>query len=365
MKILHLCGYSGNLGDYVRVRKIHEYLVSRGHAAAMLNMVKERYPLRKLLARPDIVKMFLTEKIRLKNMQIVKNILRAKLAAEILDKKLHAFKPDLVLCEGIFWAYVATRAINVEVPIIVDVHSVMSAELEGWNDQEVVDQAKAFEREVFHRSSEVIVISNLMREYLAETYKVGSEKLHVIPNGSDPRNRIARYNEPIRAIYAGNFSHWENVDSFLDMAKLDQGYAYYIAGNGPLRPHVLKRARSMRVNYLGYLGYEQSIAALADMTVGIAPAVRSKNIEMAYPIKVFDYLSCGLPVITPNYGEWSRLVMQSNCGLVTDESSGESFVACLRSLDKSIWSEMSANGVRLVRDRFNWELLLCELDRII
>ncbi len=367
MKILHLSRFSGNLGDFVRIRKIYDYLRSRGHVVETLNIPSERYPRRRLFVRPDLVKMIFVGKMSSMKTQVLKNRVRVKLAVEVLAEQLRSCKPDLILFEGFFSAYLATRVRKDEIPIITDVHSVASAELEGWADQEVVEQFGDFEREALCSSSEVIVISNLMKAYLAETYSIRDRKLHVIPNGSDPRRHTAVYSEPIKAIYAGAFNFWENIDSYLDLARLGGNYLYYLAGDGPLKAHILKRIHGEpgRVNYLGYLGYEESIATLTKMTVGIAPAVRSKNIEMAYPVKVFDYLSCGLPVITPNYGEWSRVIAEHKCGFVTEDSTAQRFFECLHQLDKSLWLEMSANGIRVIRDRFNWQLILSELDEVI
>jgi glycosyltransferase involved in cell wall biosynthesis len=188
----------------------------------------------------------------------------------------------------------------------------------------------------------------------------------VIPNGSDIRLRISRYDEPLKVIYGGNFVYYENIDSYLDLARINRTCAFYLAGGGPMKEHLLTRVRNekIRVEYLGYLSYDECIDTFASMNIGIMPAAKTVNIEIAYPIKVFDYMSCGLPVITPDFGEWAKVVSRNKCGMVTRTSSAEEFDACLRSLNREMWQEMSANAVRVIREQFNWSILLRELDAI-
>jgi glycosyltransferase involved in cell wall biosynthesis len=371
MTILHLCHFSGNLGDYIRIRKIHDYLQSRGNDIHLLNLVATRYSSKKVLCRPDVVKAIIVRKMHLDETEVIRERLRLKLAVEALRKRIDCLRPHLILCEGIFSALVAIHAVEDRIPVITDVHSIVSAEYEGDTLGKPLEGKAEYlrrsESDVFRHSIRIIVISELMKKYVTDTHNVNSAKIHVIPNGSEFRSQVAQYRQPLRVIYGGVFSYYENIDSYLDLAKANRRCEFYLAGDGPLKKHLLRRISNERIDmrYLGYLKYDDSIAEFTRMNMGVAPFVRTLNISMAYPIKVFDYLSCGLPVITPDFGEWAKVISKHKCGLVTKTSSGEEFDSCLGSVDRSKWEEMSSNGLRLIRDQFNWNLLLRELDKIV
>jgi hypothetical protein len=317
------------------------------------------------------VKTIIAGKIRLERTELLKNKIRLKLAGEILRNEIDLFIPNVILCENIFAGHVAIDTVGDSVPVITDVHSIVSAEYEGDTFRKIIkeqaDYLKQVEDLVFRCSSKVIAVSHLMKTYIAEKHGVNNARLYVIPNGSDIREQTAQYRDPLRVIYGGAFAYYENIDSYLDLAKRNERYAFYLAGDGPLRKHVFRRIRDERINlhYLGYLKYSDSIAEFANMNVGVMPAVETLNIRMTYPVKVFDYLSCGLPVITPDFGEWSKVVAKTRCGLVTRTSNAEEFYECLRSLDRCTWQEMSSNGLRLIREEFNWNSLLRKLDEIV
>jgi glycosyltransferase involved in cell wall biosynthesis len=310
-------------------------------------------------------------KMHFKSTEYLRNKVRLELCAEVLRKKTSVFRPNLIICEGVFAGCVALFTVEDGVPVITDVHSVVSVQYEGDTLGKVVKERlnylRDLERAVFEGSSGLIVISNPMKTYVIGRYDVRNSRVYVIPNGSDVRREVSEYREPLRAVFGGIFTYWENIDSFLDLAKLNKRALFYLAGDGPLKKHILKRIREemLEVKYLGYLRHKDAIAEFSKMNVGIAPAVKTVNISFAYPIKVFDYLSCGLPVITPDFGEWAKVISKNRCGLVTKSSSANEFDECLNSFDRSTWEEMSSNGLRVIRDQFNWNLLLSRMDEVI
>lgn len=371
MRILHLCHFSGNLGDSVRIQRMHSYLRSRGDDVGFLNLPSTRSQLVRFTLHPRMMKTILASKMRFGSMEHLRNQIRLELCAEVLRRRTQAFRPNVIVCEGVFAGHVALSTVGDSIPVITDVHSIISAQYESDTFGKVFNERLSYLREiessVFRKSAGAIVISNPMKSYAVARYGASDSRVYVIPNGSDVRKDVSEYREPLRVVFGGIFAYWENIDSFLDLARLDRRSVFYIAGEGPLKKHILDRIRKeeLKVDYLGYLRHRDMIAKFCGMNVGVAPAVRAVNISFAYPIKVFDYLSCGLPVITPDFGEWARVISMNRCGFVTKDSTGEEFSECLNSLDRSTWEEMSANGLRLIRDQFDWKVLLGRMDGII
>jgi glycosyltransferase involved in cell wall biosynthesis len=231
-----------------------------------------------------VIKTVIGRKLRSENIEVIKDEVRLMLEKEMLGKTVNAFRPDLVLSEGIFSALVAIHTVQDQVPVVTDVHSIVSAEYEsntcGGIVKEKAENLRDIEGEVFARSSRIVVVSDLMRSYIVERHRVSPGKVYTIPNGSDVRERVTTYSEPLRVIYGGAFAYYENIDSFLDLAKRNVTSLFYLAGDGPMKKHIFARMRSERINlhYLGYLKRDDCISYFLRMNVGVAPAVRTPNI---------------------------------------------------------------------------------------
>jgi glycosyltransferase involved in cell wall biosynthesis len=76
-------------------------------------------------------------------------------------------------------------------------------------------------------------------------------------------------------------------------------------------------------------------------------------------------MSIGLPVITPEWGEWSKIIEKNNCGIITKSSSGKEFLQAIKEIkNRSEWNRISRNCKNLIRSEYNWNKLLEPLDNI-
>ena len=51
--------------------------------------------------------------------------------------------------------------------------------------------------------------------------------------------------------------------------------------------------------------------------------------QVASPIKIYDYLAAGLPVITPKMGDWGDLISRENCGISLDDDTVDNYLNSL------------------------------------
>ena len=86
------------------------------------------------------------------------------------------------------------------------------------------------------------------------------------------------------------------------------------------------------------------------------------NLIKVLPVKIFDYAACGLPVITVDIGEWSNLIKEYNCGIVTKNGNPEDFAEAIDVLrDRRVWKTKSKNGRRMIKEKYNWDRVLIPL----
>jgi glycosyltransferase involved in cell wall biosynthesis len=366
MKVLHICDFAGNLGNAIRILKIRDYL-SRENEVQFINVASAYKPQEKLLLHPHATFRIIRRRVGSSKRRLTDLEARIIVAEDLLRAATKHSSPDIIWSEGPVGAAASIRMFGESIPVVADMHGIGSAENANGTGSETVEYEKSVEALLFSKSFRVIVVSKPMKDYLLEVHGVDRERISVIANGSEVRQERARYREPHRAIFGGIFADWEDPDSYLDLAKRDQRIEFYLAGTGPLENHIRERIRKERIgiHYLGSLDYDAAINVFASMTVGLAPSSDTLARKVACPIKVFDYLSCGLPVITVNVGEWAEIVSNNRCGFVTEKSDAEEFDRCLRLLDKPTWEGMSANGLRLIANQYNWNRLLGGIDEIL
>lgn len=90
----------------------------------------------------------------------------------------------------------------------------------------------------------------------------------------------------------------------------------------------------------------------------MAALFERKNIyaDTHIPLKLFDFMAAGRPMIVTDVDETARIVRQENCGLVADHSV-ESITENIAKLlsDRAMAQKMGENGRRAVEERHSWK----------
>ncbi|MCK6258819.1 glycosyltransferase family 4 protein [Fictibacillus sp. KIGAM418] len=110
-------------------------------------------------------------------------------------------------------------------------------------------------------------------------------------------------------------------------------------------------------NYMGVLQREQVKDTLAKSSLGMVLIHPEPRYKVAYPVKLFEYMSAGLPVIVSDFELWEDIVYTSRCGLCVnplDVNDVKNAIAwMLSNPDEAL--AMGRNGRKAVEQQFNWE----------
>jgi len=146
---------------------------------------------------------------------------------------------------------------------------------------------------------------------VADRYRVplerdGARRLLTIPIGVDISSFPERPNiasGPLKVVYAGTLGVAYDLMTVLeafDMLQRD-GIAIdlIVAGQGPLEQRLRATAKDMKlenVHFIGALAASELDRVYRSAGVGLAPYTRASTV--AAPVKIFDYLAAGLPIVT-------------------------------------------------------------------
>ncbi len=184
-------------------------------------------------------------------------------------------------------------------------------------------------------------------------------------------DRIA--NEPrtapmnARICYVGGVSvergALEIIDAFRIAARSRDDLDLVLAGpiTAPLTAEVLldrlgDPALAARVRIPGRVPLDEAYALMAGSAVGVAPLRPVGNYVGSLPTKMFEYMSCGLPVVVSDFPLWRSIVDDAACGRCCSGGSAESLAEGILSVleDPERYARMSDSGLAAVRDRYNW-----------
>jgi glycosyltransferase involved in cell wall biosynthesis len=110
------------------------------------------------------------------------------------------------------------------------------------------------------------------------------------------------------------------------------------------------------VDYQGFISREDVWALLENTRVGLVVLHPLDNYIDALPIKLFEYMAAGVPVIASDFPLWRRIVSQADCGLLVNplvpEEIGEAIDWLLDNPESA--ERMGQNGKNAVRMKYNW-----------
>lgn len=90
--------------------------------------------------------------------------------------------------------------------------------------------------------------------------------------------------------------------------------------------------------------------------VGIVIYQPAKNHIDAQPIKMFEFMAAGLPVVASDFPLWKEIVEGNKCGISVDPRNTEAVrTACIELLGNSEKAQaLGRNGKKAVDQKYNW-----------
>jgi len=175
------------------------------------------------------------------------------------------------------------------------------------------------EREVLKRADLVLATARALEQRARAS---GARRVLYLPNACEPERfaappradaGLASLGRPL-AIYVGALDHWFDRDLLAETARLLPGWRFALVG--PERGAAGPLASLPNVHRVGPRRYEDLPACFAAADAGIVPFRLTPMTHAIHPIKVYEYLAAGLPVVATPMAETAA--MQAPLTLASD-----------------------------------------------
>lgn len=111
-----------------------------------------------------------------------------------------------------------------------------------------------------------------------------------------------------------------------------------------------------RVAFHGWASRPEVAAILGNVRAGLVVLHPTRNYPDAYPVKMFEYMAAGLPVIASDFPLWREIVDGAGCGLLVDPQDQAAIAGAMEWLlaHPEEAEAMGRRGRAAVEDQYNW-----------
>jgi len=228
------------------------------------------------------------------------------------------------------------------------------------------------------RARRVIAVTPGMRRAF-ERRGLDPGRLATIPNGADTElftpfpcgNGAA--SRPFTVLYAGTHGLAHGMEALIEAAERlrpRRDIRFVLVGDGVAKPALEQRARRAgldRVEFQASLPPARLVEMIRAADVCVATTRAHAFCGETIPVKLFDYLACGRPVVAAVRGDAARVVEDSGGGVVVAPEDGAALAQALARLadDPAARAALSVAGPAFVERHHSRRALGATLVRLV
>lgn len=286
-----------------------------------------------------------------------------KLLFFIITKK----KDDVVLFENERNANLLNLFKKLSFRIAIDIRDNRALQRQAYgvdDSPEVVAEIQKNLLDNIRVTNSVFVVSKSCKELYPSEYH---NKIFVIENASDPKLfEFSPLPQELRVGFITGIAPGRGIEILIDAMNIVRRSLPQVKLSVACTPQkatmdyyneLKKRHESDRLSFHDDVFYSTNAKDFFKACyLTVIPHPHHVYYHTTLPVKLFDSLACGRPVVSTNCKETAKILLDYRCGVVADfnaESLAEKIIQLLANRDEA--SEMGKNGRRLIEEIYNWD----------
>ncbi|MCG2584304.1 glycosyltransferase family 4 protein [Massilia sp. TS11] len=216
--------------------------------------------------------------------------------------------------------------------------------------------AAVAERYIARRLSGVVAATPIIRDKFL-TVQPRTIDVNNFPDPEEFTRDTPWPDKPPQVCYAGSISSIRGAREMLRACDYLRSAATLVLA-GPLSEAPLAaQLVSPRLRTLGVLDQAGVARLLGQSRAGLVTLHPYQHFQEAQPIKLFEYMAAGIPVIASDFPRWRSLVEGHQCGLLVDPRDPRAIAAAIDYLVEhpAVARRMGENGRAAVCQHYAWD----------
>ncbi len=238
---------------------------------------------------------------------------------------------DLVYERYSLWSYAGMeRARDWGVPGVLEVNAPLIEEQARYRELVHHAAAERILRRATGAASLVVAVSAQVAQYV-RAHTDPATRVEVVPNGTDMRGfvttrrvRECRTRDPFTVGFVGTLKPWHGTgvlaEAFIRLHGRLPGSRLLIIGDGPELASLQTRLATLphdAVHFTGSVPRAQIPQWLRSVDVAVAPYPAAQDCYFS-PLKVFEYMAAGLPIVASDTGQISDIIRHRQEGVLVE-----------------------------------------------
>lgn len=239
--------------------------------------------------------------------------------------------------------------------------------------------ARKIERYVFHQATLLVVVSTYLKEKIRQEYGIPEQRIIVTPNAINPKEfaleeqsqatpqltRVQHFAQGKIIIgFVGMFVPWHGLDFLLEVfidllhhSSRNSPIGLLLVGDGPIRPMIEEKIKAAalidNVCITGIVPHGHVKYFLDRFDIAIMP----DSNPFGSPMKIFEYMAMGKPVVAPAYGPILEIITHRETGFLFKPKDKDDCLGAIQRLieNPDLKNQLGRTARHLVLTKHTWQ----------
>jgi len=306
----------------------------------------------------------------------------------ILIKKVLTNRPDYIYFRETSSLIPLIISKLCSIPLIIEINGWVLSELRqtGYSKWKLF-YIRFIQRINYVQATRLIPVSEGLKILVLKNYPVKSSNIFPVSNGTNPekfkpipqseaRKQINLPDDVPIVGFIGSCYSYHGVQHLIKAAKLvlqkKPETKFIIAGDGAQRQEWMELTKSLHISnsfqFPGAVPFDKAPVYINSFDICVAPwdVEKLKYVGLS-PMKFFDYLACGKPVIASPVMGVKEIISKYHCGVLVDVRKTNEFAqSIINLLDNSKYcNELGKRAREIALQHFTWETASRKIEKVL